>query len=107
MQDKRADRRRVLYRPAQLVINQAVLSVRALDISISGMSVLSRNAINTDHHCMVRFLLPENGKDIPIEAPAKILYCVYSNEFSGFRIGLRFNPLTPQVQLAVAQYLRF
>ena len=106
--ERRRHERRLLRAKAFLLLpGKEQHLVRTLDVNISGMAIVS--PFNTPQGVVVtvRFLLPAqfNGHS-PISSPATVTHCVYSGGEDGFKTGLMFQDLPPQVVSMIDQYVK-
>ena len=71
------------YEPQQHV------AVRTIDISLSGMSLMSAHSLDTGTQCTVVFQIADQGALLTISAAAKVVYNTCQGT-DGFRLGIRF-----------------
>lgn len=106
--ERRRHERRLLRAKAFLLIpGQEQHLVRTLDVSISGMAIVS--PINTQQGVVVtvRFLLPAKFHGhTPISSPAIVTHCVYSGGEDGFKTGLMFKDLPSQIASLIDGYVK-
>jgi hypothetical protein len=106
--ERRRHERRLLRAKAFLLLpGQDQHLVRTLDVSISGMAIVS--PFNTPQGVVVtvRFLLPAkyNGHT-PISSPATVTHCVFSGDEVGFKTGLMFKDLPSQIVSIIESYVK-
>lgn len=93
---------------AHLLVSGGVsLEVRALDISPSYIHVISPNNLPPNMICQVNFKLnlPSNHWQI-CEIKAQVTHSIFSNQEGGFKVGLHFLSVPPQVQQALNDFLK-
>ncbi|MDY7577082.1 methyl-accepting chemotaxis protein [Herbaspirillum sp. RTI4] len=88
--NKRAAPRVTLRVPAQLFFAEsASVESRIVDVSTSGMCVVTSAVIKVGQQIEVRFQVPLNGIESGVSVVAESVYCVESAG-NGYMIGLRF-----------------
>ena len=106
--DRRRYERKALRCAAHLLVpGRQPLAVRALDICPDGMGVVAPVNIPTSARCVVRFaipLMPRAGTCVEVQV--SVIHSVYSASEDGFRIGLRFTSLAPEIALAISQFMK-
>jgi hypothetical protein len=87
--------RRTLRCRAELQLDAGVtIEVRTIDISPSGMSLMSQLCVAAGVTCRVVFYLPADGQLHQVAADARVIYNTCRGT-DGFRIGLRFTDKDP------------
>ena len=107
LDDRREAPRRVLRRPASMVLpgNQLV-QARALDISRSGMAIVAPANPPVGMACGLRIALPaRDGTPQEIEPRVKVIQSLWSAIDNGFKVGLRFQELSPELQRLIREFV--
>ena len=91
--DKRAAPRIPLHVPARLLMTGLTsVDAKTVDVSSSGICVVTNSQMNVDQQCSVSFNVPVNGMNSAtgsVTLVASAVYCVPSAH-NGFMIGMRF-----------------
>lgn len=108
LSDRRGDERR-LYRGGALwaPIGLAPLQARTLDLSVSGLGLVSPVNPPVGTRCQVRFSVPtrEHGP-MSIDAFAVVARSIFSSADDGFRVGLMFENLAADAKREVQRFVR-
>ena len=87
-----------------LTAGGARLSARTLDICSSGMCVTVADPLKAGLPVDVAFDLYHDGKTTPIQARAKVSYCILSG--GDFKVGMQFLNLDLSAMTTLARFLR-
>ena len=91
--DHRVAPRMALQVPAKLLTaGAAEVDARTVDVSTSGICLVTPGSMEVGQQCEVSFRVPLNGTDSGIRVVARTVYCVKSAR-NGYMVGMRFvNP---------------
>jgi hypothetical protein len=105
-EDPRASPRRRLVVPAQLVLpDPPAMAVRTLDVGAEGACVMAPAALRSNTVCELRFTLPvERAKPCGLALRARVVYVVLNRQ-NGFRVGLHFLSVTPDVGVLLNRFV--
>lgn len=106
--DRRGEERR-LYRAGALwaPVGLAPLQARTLDLSVSGLGLVSPVNPPVGTRCQVRFVVPTRDHGpMTIDAMAKVARSIFSSAEDGFRVGLMFEPLPEEATRAIQRFVR-
>lgn len=85
--------------------NQEV-AARSLDISSTGMAIVAPANPPVGMACGIRLMLPlRDAKVVQIEPRVKVMQSLWSASDNGFKVGLRFQALTPEQTRALRDFL--
>lgn len=101
--NRRIHPRKVLRRPATVVVAGQPREARTWDLGLDGMSFLSARPIPPGTRCEVRFELPVGDQASAVSAPVKVLYCSFCGA-DGFKVGTAFGTLDDDIMDAVRQF---
>jgi len=106
--NRRENDRKMLHTRAILAIpGKPILEVRTLDISIGGIGIVASVNLVARIPCKLAFSLPlRHGKKINVEAEGYVTHSLFSNSHDGFKIGIRFKDVSPELEKEIARYLR-
>lgn len=90
--DRRDSGRRTLRTTAQVALNNAKsISVRTLDISPSGMSILATASPPVGTVFRIKFGLPKKPTGVlAIDVTARVVHTILDGREDGFKVGLQF-----------------
>jgi len=104
-QAARVDERKIIRCNAMLFLkNSRPLKARTVDLSASGMCVMTIDNVAHNQMCGISFETPVNGELVKVEAVAKIVYSICVGR-DGFRLGLQFSNLDANSQAALKRIL--
>lgn len=106
--ERRTAERKGLRTRATILLGQTqAFEVRTLDLAAGGMGIVAQANPRPGTLMMIRFQLPIKPVGYtPVEARAKVVHSVYSASEQGFKIGLAFIELRPDVAAAVQRYVQ-
>jgi c-di-GMP-binding flagellar brake protein YcgR len=106
--DRRQHERKVLRCAAYLLLpDRPPLAVRVLDICVDGMGIVAPANLPTSANCGIRFVMPLVPRaGARVEAQVQVIYSAYSSGEDGFRIGLRFTSLSPEMASAISRFMK-
>ncbi len=106
--ERRTAERKSLRTRATLLLGQTqAFEVRTLDLATGGMGIVAQANPRPGTLLVIRFQLPIKPVGCaPVEARAKVVHSVYSASEQGFKIGLAFIELRPDMAAAVLRYLQ-
>jgi c-di-GMP-binding flagellar brake protein YcgR len=94
---------RVRFTPA----GRPEMEVRSVDISTTGMSVVSDLNLAASTACSVAFSLPQaDGSSYKVTLTARVAHSTYSGQRMGFLNGLQFKSVPAETQAALARYVK-
>ena len=102
--EQRQEQRKVFKTKAMLTAGGARLAARTLDICSSGMCVTVAEPMKPGTPADVAFDLFHDGKITPIQARAKVSYCILSS--GDFKVGMQFVNLDLSAMTTLAKFLR-
>ena len=104
--ERRQQSRRPLRATAHLLIaSRQSLSVRVLDVGVSGISIVTAANAPVDAECGLRFSIPWGLQTLCIEAAVSVAQSVFSRNDDGFRVSLRFKSLTDEQANALRNFV--
>lgn len=83
----------------------APVECRSIDISASGMGIVSPVNFTSGSAGTMYFLLVVAGTAEKMTAAATFPYCMYSGQHGGFKTGAHFTRLEPKLAKALARFL--
>ena len=103
--EQRKSERKVLRVRARVAMEgEAPVSGRTSDLGANGVSISLPDPLLVGQTGVVSFDLLIDGKQVPISARAKALYCIFSS--GEFKVGFQFLNLELAAMTAVARFLR-
>jgi hypothetical protein len=103
--EQRQTPRKILKVKSVLVMDGAApVQVRTSDIGANGISVTVPHPLHGGETGTVAFDLLVEGKLVPIQARAKVMYCIFSN--GEFKVGFQFLNLDLGAMTQLARFLR-
>lgn len=106
--DRRQNERKMFRALAELRLpNQQLLHVRAFDISVGGIGVVSALNVRLETPCEIKVRAPVFGAGMDVlQLRARVTHSVLSAKESGFMLGLEFeNPPAAAVDV-IKQYVK-
>ena len=106
--DRRQFERKTMRGPARLTVSgKPPKVVRMLDISEGGICVVSDTNISAREVVKLEFnmLIRKSGAYTGLVLNAVVTYNAFSNEESGFKLGLQFGGLKDSQRLLILQYI--
>lgn len=106
--DRRQTERKLFRALAELRLpNQQLLHVRAFDISVGGIGVVSSLNVRLETPCEIKVRAPLLGAGMDVfQLRARVTHSVLSAKEKGFMLGLEFeNPPTAAVDI-IKQYVK-
>ena len=106
--ERRSQERRILRVQAELIIaGRPSMSVRTMDISEGGISVLCAVNLPARTECTVRVSLPipPTGRK-PVELRAVVRYSILSSTGGGFQLGMSVPTTDEATKAAIKQYIK-
>lgn len=105
--NRREHERKLFRSKGHLILfGEAVREVRTFDLSIAGVGVIASSNLQPETPCLVRLVIPvKTGGSNLFEIPARVIHAVFSSGEDGFKVGLRFVSLTPEMAQAILRYL--
>jgi hypothetical protein len=82
----------------------APVQVRTSDIGVNGVSLTVPNPLQTGQVGQVAFDLLVDGKSFPLQARARVMYCIFSN--GEFKAGFQFMNLDLNALSQLSRFLR-
>jgi c-di-GMP-binding flagellar brake protein YcgR len=105
LQAVRVDERKIIRCNAVVYLkNSRPLKARTVDISTSGMCIMTVENVAHNQMCGISFETPVNGTLVKVEAVAKVVYSICVGR-DGFRLGLQFSNLDANSQAALERIL--
>ena len=90
---------------ATLQVGQAALAVRGVDLSETGAGVACDLNLPIQTACkLVANLGLRDGRNMPLEVTARVVFCSYASTLGGFRVGLQFDKPSAQAHKALSAY---
>lgn len=100
----RQSTRKVLKVPAMLVLDgERPLKVRTLNISASGLGVVSPIMLSSGKKGHIHFIVYLGGRKLELSAQIKVVYCVFSEQ--ELKAGVQFASMGKTVADALASLL--
>jgi c-di-GMP-binding flagellar brake protein YcgR len=105
--ERRQFERRMYRADARLLMaGMPVIDIRTLDLSVGGMGVTSSCNPESGTVASVQFPLKFIGrKVVRIDAMVTVMHSIYSGDHAAFKLGLRFNGLSPNVAELIARFV--
>lgn len=91
---------RYIFRKTALAIfdNAPQTIVETLDLSVGGLGIISPLHGTPNSVCWIRLRLPETPHhNLTFDVKTMVTYSVFSNENSGFKVGLKFVNAKPEM----------
>lgn len=84
------------------------VSVRTLDVSISGLAIVASINVSPSLLCAVRFVLPEglNTGKHTIATAATVTHSVFASSENGFKIGLAFRNMPEELMMKIDRFVK-
>ena len=103
--DQRKSARKILKVRAVLAMEgQAPVQVRTADVGANGVSLTVPHPLQTGQVGQVGFDLLVDGNPFPLQARAKVMYCIFSN--GEFKAGFQFVNLDLNSLSQLSRFLR-
>ena len=103
--DQRKSARKILKVRAVLAMEgHTPVQVRTSDIGANGVSLTVPNPLQTGQVGQVAFDLLVDGKSVPLQARARVMYCIFSN--GEFKAGFQFMNLDLNALSQLSRFLR-
>ncbi|MTV56178.1 PilZ domain-containing protein [Pseudoduganella buxea] len=103
--DQRQGVRKILRTKAMLVIDGAAPALaRTFDLGQGGMAVTTEKKVEVGQGGQVVFELLVEGKPQLLTCRVKVAHCIFSGD--EFKVGFAFGTLAPEVNAAIAKYIR-
>ena len=83
---------------------QAPVLVRTSDVGANGVSITMPHPIQAGQAGQLRFDLLVEGQLVPVQARAKVMYCIFSG--GEFKVGFQFLNLDLNAMSQLARFLR-
>jgi c-di-GMP-binding flagellar brake protein YcgR len=105
--DRRRDERRLfrggaLWAPA----GSSPMQARTLDLSLTGIALVSQINPTIGCRCRVRFALPTHeGASLTVDMIARVVRASFSGAEDGFRVGIEFDSLEPEAERALKRFV--
>lgn len=107
MSEKRAVKRKATHTPVILHLDGAPpLRVDMIDITDIGMGLASENPLPVGRRAKASMDLFFNGRSHKLEVSGHTVYSMYSSRY-GFKIGVNFDDLPPDVRQVLLKYLDY
>jgi c-di-GMP-binding flagellar brake protein YcgR len=105
--ERRQNGRKPFRSVAQLRLSQqAPAPVRTTDVSASGLGVVAPVNLPAGTLAVVQFVLPKKtGGGTLIELEVMTVHSVFSAAEGGFKTGLQFNSVSPDVAKTIARFI--
>lgn len=105
--ERRAADRRALRTPAVVTLGAQEFEVRTLDISPGGLGIVAGANPRPGTTFQIRFKLPLKPRGaLPVALPVRVVHAVFSADEGGFKVGLMFLQLPPEVAQAIIRYMK-
>jgi c-di-GMP-binding flagellar brake protein YcgR len=105
--ERRQFERRPLRVDALVLSGSPVFTARTFDISSGGMGIIAGVNVTCGAAYDVEFALPLKAKGaLPVRCAVKVVNAVFMGSEGGFRIGLVFTQIAPNMAQAIASYVR-
>jgi hypothetical protein len=83
-----------------------VFDVRTTDISVEGLGIVAAANPRNGTTFRIQVTLPMRPTGTTtFETTAKVVQSILAGEEDGFRIGLKFSGLTPEIEAAIRKYM--
>lgn len=105
--ERRRDERR-LFRGGALwaPVGSSPMQARTVDLSASGIALVSTINPTLGCRCRVRFALPlREGGSLNVDVMARVVRASFSAAEDGFRVGIEFDPLEPGTRRALRRFV--
>jgi methyl-accepting chemotaxis protein len=87
--NKRVAPRKPLHVPATLVVpGSSPVHVRTVDVSVSGICIMTPDPLESGQRCEISFKVPVNGVESNVTVVAQSVYSIHSGA-DGFKTGMR------------------
>jgi c-di-GMP-binding flagellar brake protein YcgR len=87
--------------------NAAPLEGRCIDISASGMGLVTELNLRAGTVCQLAFVIRFSDESTyAAEVSAKVAYCVFSNDTNGFKVGAQFSEVSARTNAAFQRFLK-
>jgi methyl-accepting chemotaxis protein len=87
--NKRVAPRKPLHVPATLVVpGSSPMHVRTVDVSVSGICIMTPDPLESGQRCEISFKVPVNGVESNVTVVAQSVYSIHSGA-DGFKTGMR------------------
>jgi PilZ domain len=107
-EDRRVTPRKFFTTHASAVYDGKIFTVLTLDLSMSGMTVVSDYNLMAGRIIELTFNLPavnENGVILPVHVKAILMHCMFSSASGGFKLSLKLTQVDEASTNALKQYL--
>jgi c-di-GMP-binding flagellar brake protein YcgR len=106
--DRRQHERKLFRCAAHLLVpGRQPLAVRASDLSLGGIGIVAPVNLPLTTGCVVRFVMPltpRNGTSFEVQV--RVIYSIYSAGEDGFKIGLQFDSVSPELASAISRFMK-
>lgn len=105
--ERRRDERR-MFRGGALwaPVGMAPMQARTIDLSASGIALVSPLNPQVGARCRVHFNLPlRDGSSLTVDTSARIARASFSAAEDGFRVGIEFDALDSELQRALKRFV--
>lgn len=105
--DRRKSQRKLFHTGARLILqNSSFFNARTLDLSMTGVSIVTAVVPPQGAACTIKFSVPLATRGSRnIEVAARIIYSILSGPLHGFRTGLEFMDVLPEVGSAIKSFI--
>jgi c-di-GMP-binding flagellar brake protein YcgR len=106
-EERRKQARRALKGSARIMLSTGqIFVVRTTDISVEGVGVVAAANPKNGTTFKIQVTLPTRPTGTTtFEASAKVVHSILAGEQDGFKIGLMFGGLTPEIEAAIRKYV--
>lgn len=105
MTDQRKSARKILKVKALVAMEgQGPVPARTSDIGSNGVSITMANPLQAGQSGQLKFDLLVEGKLVPVQARARVMYCIFSG--GEFKVGFQFLNLDLNAVSQLARFLR-
>ena len=102
--NRRSFQRKAIRQAATIVLSEQTMKVRTWDLSVDGMCLVTPRPMPPGRHCTVTFSIPQDGGDLNVTTPLKIVYSSYTGP-EAFKVGAVFSNLDADVAEAISSFV--
>jgi len=105
--ERRRQARRSLKGAARVMLPTGqAFEVRTTDISVEGIGIVAAANPRSGTTFTIQVTLPTRPTGATtFEAKAKVVHSILAGEEDGFKIGLTFSDITPEIEAAIQKYV--
>lgn len=105
--ERRASVRKIMRAPVMVTFQgHPPFKTYSLDVSMSGIGTVATVNFPVNATCSVSFNVMIKGVgNKQLQAMATVMYSIFSNQHDGFKVGLQFKTLSPEVGTLLLKYI--